>query len=179
MRVERRILRVELIDFLARLDEQFSLSRRERIALGLVAQHGSLTALEFGRLLQVEEDTRLRSWLGRLIELGIVHRTGQTRATEYLIAPEILRTTDFRGRTTLKKIAPHRLKHLILEDLGVHGPSPERPTTLSQIHRRIGDEIGLPKLRHALQNLRRDGMIQTTGKRGKGGGYHLAQKDAK
>jgi ATP-dependent DNA helicase RecG len=179
VRVDRRILRPELVDFLARLDQQFELSRRERIALGLVAQHGSLTALEFGRLLQIEEDARLRSWLGRLLDLGIVHTSGQTRATEYLVAPEILRATDFKGRTTLKKIAPHRLKHLVLEDLSVHGPSAEKITTLAQIHRRIGDEIGLAKLRYALRKLVREGVLRMTGKRGKGGGYYLVQKSAK
>jgi len=179
VRIERRILRPELIDFLGRMDQQFELTRRERIALGLVAQHGSLTALEFGRLLQVEEDSRLRSWLGRLLELGIVQTIGQTRATEYSIAPEVLRITDFKGRTTLKGIAPHRLKHLILEDLGVHGPSADKVTTLSQIHARIGKEIPLSKLRYILRKLLSDKQIGTTGKRGKGSGYHLAPKAAK
>ena len=168
-----------MIDFLGRLDQQFELSRRERIALGLVAQHGSITALEFRRLLQVEEDSRLRSWLGRLLDLGIVQTLGQTRATEYSIAPEVLRKTDFKGRTTLKGIAPHRLKHLILEDLGVHGPSADKITTLAQIHGRIGKEIPLSKLRYILRKLLAENQIATTGKRGKGSGYHLAPKTAK
>lgn len=161
VRVDRRILRAELIDFLARLDERFALSRRERIALGLVAQHGSLTALEFGRLLQVEEDARLRSWLGRLVELGIVQTTGQTRATEYLIAPEILRATNFKGRTTLKPIEPHRLEELIRADLARYPDS-----SVSELHSRIGPEIARAKLDRCLSDLRsRDVVTMTSSRR--------------
>lgn len=160
VRVERRILRAELIDFLTRIEDRFALSRRERIALGLVAQHGSLTALEFGRLLQIDEDARLRSWLGRLIELGIVQTAGQTRATEYLVAPEILRATEFKGRTTLKAIEPHRLEELIRTDLDRYPDS-----SVSELHSRIGSEISRAKLDRCLAELRTHGVIGMTGTR--------------
>lgn len=169
VRVERRILKPELIDLLARLDEQFGLSHRERIALGLIAQHGSLTALEFGRQLQIEGDDRIRVWLGTLPAKGIVQSRGQTRATEYFIAPDVRRATGFQSPTTLKAIAPHRLEELIRADLALYPQS-----GLSDMHGRIGLEIPLYKLKRALERLRRRGVLSMAGQR-RWARYSLAQ----
>ncbi len=179
VRVDRRIPRPELVNLLAAADQRFGLTSRERIALGLITQHGSLTALEFSRLLQIEGDDRIRAWLGRLPEQGVVLSRGQTRGTEYFVNPVVLRVASYRGPTTLKTIEPHRLRHLILEDLTVHGPTSDQPTTRAEIHARIGREIPLQKLRQALESLRDMGTIGSTGKRGRGGGYFLRQKAAK
>lgn len=160
VRVDRKIFRPELIDFLGRIDQQFALSRREKIALGFIAQHGSITALEFGRLLQIQEDNRLRSWLGRLIEMGVVTQTGQTRATEYKVAPEVLRMTDFKGRTTLKAIEPHRLEELVRADLHRYPQS-----SAADVHSRIGTEISRSKLDRCLAELREKGVITMEGKK--------------
>jgi len=169
VRVERRILKPELIDLLARLDGQFGLSHRERIALGLIAQHGSLTALEFGRQLQIEGDDRIRVWLGTLPAKGIVQSRGQTRATEYFIAPDVRRATGFQSPTTLKAIAPHRLEELIRADLALYPRS-----GLSDMHDRIGLEIPRYKLKRALEQLRRRGVLSMAGQR-RWARYSLAQ----
>ena len=169
VRVERRILKPELIDLLARLDGQFGLSHRERIALGLIARHGSLTALEFGRQLQIEGDDRIRVWLGTLPAKGIVQSRGQTRATEYFIAPDVRRATGFQSPTTLKAIAPHRLEELIRADLALYPQS-----GLSDLHGRIGLEIPLYKLKRTLEQLRRRGVLSMAGQR-RWARYSLAQ----
>jgi ATP-dependent DNA helicase RecG len=169
IRVERRILKPDLIDLLARLDEQFGLSHRERIALGLIAQHGSLTALEFGRQLQIEGDDRIRVWLGTLPAKGIVQSRGQTRATEYFIAPDVRRATGFQSPTTLKAIAPYRLEELIRADLALYPQS-----GLSDMHRRIGLEIPLYKLKRSLERLRRQSVLLMAGQR-RWARYSLAQ----
>jgi len=176
--VERRIIKPEVIDLLAKIDERYQLRQRERISLGLVAQHGSLTAIEFSRILAVEEDSRLRRWLGRLVEEEIVLSRGNTRATEYRINPRILREAAFKGKTTLKGIVPHRLRQLILEDLAVHGPDSSKTVSRGDLHRRVGAEIPTSKLRSALEDLTSKGRISSTGKRGKGGGYFIAEKPA-
>lgn len=154
VRVDRRVIRPELVNLLATVDQQFALRERERIALGLIAQRGSLTALEFGRLLQVEGDDRLRSWLGRLPELGLVVATGQTRATEYRVSPDVLRGSGFQGRTTLKAIEPHRLEELIRADLAIYPYS-----SVSEINQRIGPEIPRAKLDRTLAKLRACGVL--------------------
>ena len=171
--IERRIVKAEVIDLIARVDGIYQLSQRERISLGMLAQRGSLTALEFARLLAVDEGMRLRSWIGRLIDEEIVLSRGRTRATEYRVNPKILKAQDFKGPTTLKAIAPHRLKELALEDVSTHGPNASNPTAFGAIHARIGKEIPPSKLRSALNALIADGQIKNTGKRGRGGGYSL------
>jgi ATP-dependent DNA helicase RecG len=175
IRIERRILRPELINLLGTVNQQFSLKPRERIVLGLLAQNTSLTALEFSRLLQLEGEERLRVWLGSLLDKELVLQRGRTRGTEYFLNPEILRDARFQGATTLKKIAPHRLRALILEDLTTHAPDVHHATPRRDLHRRIGLEIPPAKLRSALNNLVSAGDIKTTGKRGMGGGYYLGQ----
>ena len=42
--IYRCILKPEIIDFIAKADETFQLTQRERIALGLLAQQDALTA---------------------------------------------------------------------------------------------------------------------------------------
>ena len=60
--------------------------------------------------------------------------------------------------TTLKRVQPHRLRALILEDL-------ERfPDSLSKdIHRRVGPEIPDRTFRRALEALVEEGQIRGTG----------------
>ena len=173
--IERRIVNADVIDLIARVDEGYLLTQRERISLGLLAQHGSLTALEFSRILAVEEGPRLRVWLGQLVDKEIVLMRGKTRGTEYRINPEILRKKQFKGKTTLKSIAPHRLKELVLADITTHAPDLETRTKFGDIHKRVGEEISDYKLRVALQALCEEGKIRTTGKRGHGSGYCLCE----
>lgn len=160
VRVERRILRPELVNFLASIDDQFALNQRERIALGLISRHGSLTAIEFARLLQIEGDDRARSWLGSLLAKGIIKSRGQTRAAEYFVDPDVLRSARFKGRTTLKPIHDHRLEELIRRDLELFPNS-----SLPEIRSRIGNEIPAYKVRRCIEALRERGEIIMEGAR--------------
>ena len=62
--------------------------------------------------------------------------------------PELLRASGLDQRTTLARIQPHRLKALILEDLGRYPQS-----AISDINRRVGPEIPVRTLQRALQYL--------------------------
>lgn len=175
--VYRRVIRTDIIDVIARADEALNLRQRERITLGLVASHGSMSGLELARNLALDGEDRLRSWLGRLVEKEVLLRSGgKTRAREYRVNPNLLRAASFRGPTTLKGIEPHRLRHLILEDLQVHGPDSLHPVAPRDLHLRIGLEISRQKLRRALEDLRDQGLVHSTGQRGRGSGYFLRQK---
>jgi ATP-dependent DNA helicase RecG len=158
--VERRILRPELVNFLASIDDQFALNQRERIALGLISRHGSLTAIEFARLLQIEGDDRARAWLGSLLSKGIIKSRGQTRAAEYFVDPDVLRSARFKRRTTLKPIHDHRLEELIRRDLELFPNS-----SLPEIRSRIGNEIPDYKVRRCIEALRERGEIVMEGAR--------------
>ena len=78
----------------------------------------------------------LRPWLRPLIDMGLVETNdGKTKSVEYRVVPQLLRDSNFKGKTTLRRIEPHRLRELILEDLKLYGPSSLRTSTLVSVKR--------------------------------------------
>jgi ATP-dependent DNA helicase RecG len=146
--VRRRILRPEIVDFIAKADQTYQLTQRERIALGLLAQRDALTARELATALELPSAEALQPWLVRLLGWSIVHNAGRTQATRYFVAPELLRGLHFPAGTTLKRIEPHRLAALILEDLRRYPRS-----STSEVHQRIGMEIHPKQVKRALDAL--------------------------
>jgi ATP-dependent DNA helicase RecG len=173
VRIERRIIRPEVVGLLAAASQQFPLRQRDRICLGLIAQHGLLKATDFSQILDLPDETRVRSWLGSLIDKQIILSRGKTRATEYLVNPEWLRMVQEKGPTTLRKIEPHRLRHLVIEDLQTYSPDMKTASSASEIHGRIGKEIPLHKVKIALFDLRQNSEVGYTGKRGRGSRYFI------
>lgn len=146
--VRRRILKPEIIDFLAKADQHYQLSQRERIALGLLAQHDAMTARELMTLLELPSTDSLQSWINRLLQWGLLQTTGRTKGTSYFIDPILLRDLEFAGETTLKRIEPHRLAALILEDLKRYPGS-----AIGDIRQRIGPEINQRQVKRTLDGL--------------------------
>lgn len=93
---------------------------------------------------------------------------GRTQATRYFIDPELLRSLDFSASTTLKRIEPHRLMALIVEDVGRYPFA-----KISEIHQRIGVEIPRSRIRRSLEQLVREGTLHQEGVRS-GTRYRLA-----
>jgi ATP-dependent DNA helicase RecG len=165
--VRRRIIKPEVIDFIARADQTYQLTQRERIALGLLAQHDALTARELAKALELPSVDSLHPWLQRPLEWQLVRSTGRTQATRYFIDPQLVRSLDFSSSTTLKRIEPHRLLALIVEDVGRYPL-----TRISEIHQRIGTEIPRSRLRRSLEQLVREGTLHQEGAR-RGTRYRL------
>lgn len=156
--VRRRILKPEVIDFIAKADQTYQLTQRERIALGLLAQHDALTARELAATLELPSTEVLQPWLKRLLEWHLVQSAGRTQATRYFVDPGLLRSLKFTGETTLKRIEPHRLAALVLEDLQRYPKS-----AISDIHRRIGGEIHPKQVKRALEELIGRGAVRFEG----------------
>ena len=156
--VHRRILKPEVIDFIAKADETYQLTQRERIALGLLAQHDALTARELSDTLELPSVEALQPWLKRLLDWNLVQRSGRTQATRYFVDPNLLRSLKFTGETTLKRIEPHRLAALVLEDLQRYPKS-----AISEIHKRIGGEIHSKQVKRALEELIERGTVRFDG----------------
>lgn len=156
--VRRRILKPEIIDFIAKADQTYQLTQRERIALGLLAQYDALTARELADVLELPGAEALLPWLKRLLNWHLVQTAGRTQATRYFIAPGLLRSLQFIGETTLKRIEPHRLSALVLEDLQRYPQS-----AISEIHQRIGGEIHPKQLKRALEELIERGAVRFEG----------------
>lgn len=158
--VRRRILRPDVIDFIAKADQTYPLTQRERIALGLLAQHDALTAREWVTRLELPSVDALQPWLGRLLEWQLVQRAGRTQATRYFVDPDLLRTLNFVGNTTLKRIEPHRLAALIVEDLQRYPRS-----AIGEIHQRVGPELHPKQIKRALDELIARGDVLFEGER--------------
>ncbi len=158
--VRKQIARPEVVDFMMKADQRFPLTQKEFIALGLLAQHESLTAIELLKILELCRAEDLKHWIARLKHWGVVTSRGRTKATEYFVEPRLLRTLEFRGETTLKGIERHRLRELILRDLEIYGKA-----SISQIHARIGKEIPRRKLQHELKLMVQSGEIVKQGER--------------
>ncbi|MHB8235967.1 MAG: ATP-binding protein [Acidithiobacillus ferrivorans] len=156
--VRRRILRPEVIDFIAKADQTYQLTQRERIALGLLAQHDAMTARELAAVLELPSVDVLQLWIKRLLEWELIQSVGRTQATRYFVDPGLLRTLNFVGGTTLKRIEPHRLYALIVEDVGRYPRS-----KIGDIHERIGLEIPRSRIRRGLEQLVKDSKLLVEG----------------
>ena len=156
--VRRRILRPEIIDFIAKADQTYQLNQRERIALGLLAQHDALTARELNAALELPSVDALKPWLSRLLDWNIVKSAGRTQATRYFVDPALMMGLDFSGATTLKRIEPHRLAALILEDVSRYPHA-----KMGEIHQRIGLEIPRSRIRRAVEELVKAGKLLPAG----------------
>ena len=156
--VRRRILKPEVIDFIAKADQTYQLTQRERIALGLLAQHDALTARELAAKLDLPSVEALQPWLKRLLEWQLLQSAGRTKATRYFIDPGLMRSLNFTGETTLKRIEPHRLAALVFEDLQRYPQS-----AISDIHKRVGGEIHPKQVKRALDELIEHGAVRFEG----------------
>jgi len=161
--IRRRVIKPEVIEFIFKADQAYQLTQRERITLGLLAQGEALTAQELASKLELDHLDLLASWMGRLQLLGLVKHRGRTRATHYFVDPELFRRMDFTSPTTLSRIEPHRLKALIIEDIGRYPGS-----AIGDVHSRIGKEISRRNIKRTIDGLVGEGAIYYKGeKRGR------------
>ena len=159
--VQRRIAHPEVIDLIGKADSSYQLQPRERTALGLIAQAEAITAAQLANALALRNADGLRPWLGRLLDLGLVLTQGRTKGTTYRVNPEVLKATQYRGRTSLRGIERHRLRALVLQDLGLYGRSKR-----GDIHARIGAEIPERTLRSELASMVQAGLLTPLGEAG-------------
>lgn len=156
--VRRRISKPEVIDFIASADQTYHLTQRERIALGLLVQQDSLAARELVAMLELSGPDSLGPWLKRLLAWQIVGSTGRTKAVRYFVDAGLMRSLKFTGVTTLKRIEPHRLLALILEDLKRYPGS-----AISDVHQRIGREIHQKQIKRGIDELVGRGHVRFEG----------------
>jgi ATP-dependent DNA helicase RecG len=170
VRLPRRIQRPEVIALMHQADAKFQLSQRERITLGMLAAGEGLTARELAARLELSsaDDLRNAGWLGRLPDLGLVQSRFKTQAMRYFIAPELLKGSGLDGKTTLKRMEPHRLRALIVEDLSRYPGS-----SSGEVNRRVGTEIPYRTLKRAPDDLVGAGALRYEGN-AKGRRYWVA-----
>ena len=158
--VPRRVVQPGIIKLLVEADQRYQLTQRERITFALVAQTEGISAAQLAEDLELPDAGALRPWLGRLLTLGLIEQSGRTNAVRYFVPPALLREAGLDTLTTLKRVQPHRLRALILEDLERFPDSAK-----GDILRRVGPEIPDRTFRRALEELVESGEVLATGEK--------------
>ena len=158
--VKKNIISKEVVRLMSKVNEDYLLSQKEIIALGLIAQSNSMPTTLLSKKLSLRNDDALKYWIGGLLKHDIILTEGKTKATEYYVNEDILKQLDFKGKTDLKKIESHRLEQLILEDLKIY-----QPCSIGDLHQRIGEEINQKKIKRQLDKMIEEGKIEGVGER--------------
>ena len=156
--VERRIISKEAIKVIRRALQQADLKQKQIICLGLIAQHESISATGLIQLLNLKDRDALAPWLDPLLKHGLVQSVGSHRAKEYRVNAHVLKQSDYKGKTSLKRIEDYRIKELIIEDLKIYACAP-----LKDIHQRIGREIPYKKILARIKALVAEGTLEEVG----------------
>lgn len=155
--VNNTIQNKEIITFIEKIKQHYQLNQKEIICLGIIAQSKLIIATEFSKIIQSNDDTQIRNWLGNLLKYKIVLTRGKTKGLKYFVNPQLLKDTEL-GKTDLSNIEEHRLKNLIIEDLEKYPYS-----NIESIHERIGPEIPKRRLRRCIYSFVKEGKIKTIG----------------
>jgi len=156
--VKKQFVSKEVVRLMDKASTEFSLKQKELISLGLLAQQQSYTAVEISSILNQNEEVGLRNWLGRLVELELIVKTGKGKGTQYAVNPEFVRKLNFKGKTNLKNIEDYRLEELIYKDLNAYPNS-----GFGEIHARIGVEINMHKVRRILKKMVDNHSVKSVG----------------
>lgn len=157
--VQKQFVSTQVIRLMDRANSEFELKQKELITLGILAQQQSFTTTELSTILNQNKEHGLRSWLGKLLDYGLVVQSGKGKGTHYAVNPEFVRQTRLRVKTSLKNIEDHRLEELIYKDIMAYPNS-----AFGDIHNRIGKEINEHKVRRIIISMVDKGSIESTGK---------------
>lgn len=159
--VARRVISKEVIKVMQYAAQSQELKQKQLICLGLIALHESVTASQLIGYLHLKDADALRPWLMPLVDKGFVVSTNErSKAKEYRVGSRILRDSEYKGQTSLKRIESYRLRELIMEDLKIYQPCP-----ISDIHERIGKEIPLRKIQFQLKQLIAENKVVSEGQK--------------
>lgn len=128
------IIDEEVVFLLEYISEHYQLSQKQFIVLGIIAREKKILGTELIKQLQLPEDERLRSYVAKIEEKQILKTRGVKKGKQYLINPELIRTSKLNIKPSLKTIETHRLIALIESDLQTYPKS-----TIKEIHSRIPD----------------------------------------
>ena len=156
-----------IVDFIAK---NYPLSQKELIVLGIVARHKKILTTNLTKELQLSDEERLRSFVGKLLDKSILITRGIKKGTEYLINPKLISSSKINIKPTLKVIEPHRLEALIIEDLLRYPKSKS-----ADIQKRI-EELPIEDIRKKLLAMETEGKVLTEGSK-KGKVYYVAKKN--
>lgn len=121
--VQSTVLDEEALSVIDYVNKHFQLTQKETITLGVIATRKKLLSTQLSNELQLNQEDKLRHWLGSLLDKNILISRGVKKGTEYLLNPDLFSKAKLNLTPSLKTIEPHKLEALILEDLRYNGKS--------------------------------------------------------
>ncbi len=151
------IINTEVISILDYIEKHYQITQKEYITLGLVATEKKILSTQLATKLQLNEEDYMRSWIGTLINKGILVSQGIKKGTEYLLNPELFAQAKLDIIPSLKTIEPYKLEALIAEDIKYNGKS-----KLSEIQKRL-KEISANDIQKTVYRMVEQGKVTTEG----------------
>lgn len=111
----------------------------------------------------------MRTWIGSLIDKGILITHGIKKGTDYLLNPDLFAQAKLNIKPTLKTIESYKLEALIVEDLKYNGKS-----KITDIQSRLV-EIPESEIRKTVYGMVKKGDLTTDGGK-KNRSYNLFKK---
>lgn len=159
----------DVISILDYIDKHFRLTQKEFITLGIVATEKKILSTQLSGKLQLNHEDKMRSWIGSLIDRGILVSQGIKKGTEYLLNPALFAQAKLDITPSLKTLEPYKIEALIIEDLKYNGKS-----KLSDIQDRL-KEISKTDIQKAVYRMvDNDDLITEGAKRNRT--YDLSKK---
>jgi len=121
--VHSGILDEEVLSVIDYINKHFQLTQKETITLGVVATRKKILATQLSSALQLNQEDKLKYWLGSLLDKNILINRGVKKGTEYLLNPDVFSQAKLNLSPSLKTIETYKLEALILEDLKHNGES--------------------------------------------------------
>jgi len=119
--VRSSVIDEEALSVIDYVNKHFQLTQKETITLGIIATRKKLLSTQLSNALQLNQDEKLRHWLGTLPDKNILISRGVKKGTEYLLNPDLFSQAKLNLTPSLKTIEPFKLEALILEYLKLNG----------------------------------------------------------
>lgn len=155
--VQSGIIDEEALSVIDYINKHFQLTQKETITLGIVATRKKILATQLTIALQLNQEDKLKYWLGSLLDKNILISRGVKKGTEYLLNPDLFSQAKLNLTPSLKTIEPHKLEALILEDLKYNGKS-----GMAAIKERL-NEVYPNDIQKIVYKMARKGIIEKEG----------------
>lgn len=169
--VQSTVLDEEALSVIDYVNKHFQLTQKETITLGVIATRKKLLSTQLSNELQLNQEDKLKHWLGSLLDKNILISRGVKKGTEYLLNPDLFSQAKLNLSPSLKTIEPHKLEALILEDLRYNGKS-----SMSAIKERLS-EVYPEDIQKTVYRMARKGLLEKEGA-DKNRVYMIVQKKA-
>jgi ATP-dependent DNA helicase RecG len=155
--VQSTVLDEKVLSVIDYVNKHFQLTQKETITLGVIATRKKLLSTQLSNELQLNQEDKLKHWLGSLLDNNILISRGVKKGTEYLLNPDLFSQANLNLTPSLKTIEPYKLEALILEYLKHNGC-----TKLSTIQAGLV-EVYPSDIQKAMYRMVKRGDLQTDG----------------